>query len=554
MFKKIVSRLPFSPSLISELGKYAKKLQNEESSRKVGLILTAFALVAQSWIVLIPTESANASHPSDIINGGVHSKSALIASWDNNTQGFRELAEYAGISREDLSNSREGEVTSRSSGRDSGWLSWGRISRGGSRSEETNIKIGNQSVYVHALSYFDTGSNLNGNGSHYPAFVGTTSNGKQFHILKGCANIGLKEMPKKEEKIQVCKLSTSTVVAIKESNFDESKYSKNIKDCEPKPTASCSNLTVDRLERTRFKFSATANTDNGATISEYIYVIKDETGKQIDTKTVKTSSTTSSIEYDASADGKYTVQVTINSSIGKLTADDCGAGFTVEPIKRCAINSNLPIDDPDCQPCPGDPTIWVKDEDCAAQVVRTKDAKNLTINSDASKQSANPSDRIEYTLTANNVGSAPTTLDLSDNLIDVLEYSSLYDRGGGELNEVTKVLTWANITLNPGEQRTISYVVQIDNNVSAMPQGQSNPMSYDCRMTNTFGETIHVQVNCPEIKVVEQVVSELPKTGPTENFIFAGVIASIVVYFYLRAKQLNKEVRLIRREFTAGTI
>lgn len=554
MFKKIVSRLPFSPSLIGELGKYAKKLQDEETGRRTGLILTAFALVAQSWIALVPPESANAAHPSDLINGGVYSKSSLLSSWDNNTQGFKELAERAGISREDLKNSSEGEVTSRSNGHDSGWLSWGRISRGGSSSEETNIRVGDQSIYIHALSYFDTGNNLYGNGSHYPAFIGTTSSGKEFHILKACANIGLKELPPKEEKIRVCKLSTSTIVAIRESQFDESKYSKDLEDCEPKPVASCSNLTVKKLERTRFEFNAKASTDNGATISEYIYIIKDKNGKQIDTKTIKTSSTTSSVKYDALADGDYKVQVIINSSIGRLTAEDCGASFTVEPIKRCALNPNLPINDPECQPCPGDPSIWVKDEDCAAQIIRTKAAKNLTKNTDATAQTAQAGDRIEYVLTAKNTGKASATLDLADNLIDVLEYSTLYDRGGGELDEVTKSLTWPKITLAPNEQQTMFYVVQLANSISAMPQGQSNPMSYDCRMTNTFGETIHVQVNCPDIKVIEQVVDELPRTGPTDNFIFAGIVLSIVVYFYCRSRQLNQEVRLIRREFTSGTI
>ena len=172
----------------------------------------------------------------------------------------------------------------------------------------------------------------------------------------------------------------------------------------------------------------------------------------------------------------------------------------------------------------------------------------------ASYQLAKASDRIEYILTAKNIGNAPITLDLTDNLLDTLEYSTLYDRGGGELDEVTKVLTWPNISLGPDEQRTLSYVVQVDSNISAMPQGQSNPVSYDCRMTNTFGDTVHIQVDCPDIKVVEQIIDELPKTGPTENLIFAGIIASVVTFFYFRSRQLNYEVRLIRREWTAGTI
>ncbi|MFZ1243168.1 MAG: hypothetical protein WAQ22_03430, partial [Candidatus Saccharimonas sp.] len=67
--------------------------------------------------------------------------------------------------------------------------------------------------------------------------------------------------------------------------------------------------------------------------------------------------------------------------------------------------------------------------------------------------------------------------------------------------------------------------------------------------------TVSINVDCPvEKKVVEQVVSELPHTGPRENIIFAGVTFAVVAYFYARSRQLKKEVRLIRRNFNAGTI
>ncbi len=35
---------------------------------------------------------------------------------------------------------------------------------------------------------------------------------------------------------------------------------------------------------------------------------------------------------------------------------------------------------------------------------------------------------------------------------------------------------------------------------------------------------------------------------------FAGIIAAVVVYFYARSRQLNKEVRIIRRDMSAGTL
>lgn len=144
---------------------------------------------------------------------------------------------------------------------------------------------------------------------------------------------------------------------------------------------------------------------------------------------------------------------------------------------------------------------------------------------------------------------------MSDNIKDVLEYANLYDRGGGTLNEQTKDLSWGTITLAPGEQQERTYVVQLASTISPRPQGSSDPTSYDCRMVNTFGTTIEVQVDCPAPKVIEQVVvAELPRTGPTANLLVGGIVLAIVTFLYFRSRQLNQEVRLIRREMTAGTL
>ena len=73
-------------------------------------------------------------------------------------------------------------------------------------------------------------------------------------------------------------------------------------------------------------------------------------------------------------------------------------------------------------------------------------------------------------------------------------------------------------------------------------------------MDTTFGNTVSVNVNCPAPQVVERVVRELPQTGASENMIFAGIVASVVTFFYFRSRQLNKEVRLIRKDAIAGTL
>jgi hypothetical protein len=79
-------------------------------------------------------------------------------------------------------------------------------------------------------------------------------------------------------------------------------------------------------------------------------------------------------------------------------------------------------------------------------------------------------------------------------------------------------------------------------------------------MTNTVSEdndgVVSVPVNCPVVKeVVEQtIVKQLPATGAGDNLLFGGIVAAVVVFFYARSRQLGKEVRLVRREFNAGTL
>ena len=347
------------------------------------------------------------------------------------------------------------------------------------------------------------------------------------------------------------------MITIDERNFDAKKHSKNPDDCKAPtltPLASCSSLTVKKVSRTEVELQGAATTANGATIRSYTYVIKDKNGKDVLRRTVNTTSSTSTVKHTIPQEGTYSAEVIVNTSIGDKTSPACQDSFTIEPIARCPLNPGLPINDPNCQPCPGDPTLWVKDEDCAAKVIRTKKATNLTAGAVADTVLAKASDRIEYTLTARNEGKDATTFNMEDSLIDLLEYSSLYDRGGGTLNEETKLLSWSDVTLQPGEEQTRTYVIQMQSKISPMPRGASDPTSHDSRMINTFGNSVEVNVDCPTPKVVEQVVPELPKTGPTENMIFGGVLAAIVTFLYFRTRQLDKEVRLIRREVTAGTI
>ena len=84
MFRKLVSNLAFSPSLVEQLGIYSRRLNKEKSIRRLGLVLTVFAIVVQAFMIISPPESTNSvSHNNHAI---YDSELTSIISAINNTQ------------------------------------------------------------------------------------------------------------------------------------------------------------------------------------------------------------------------------------------------------------------------------------------------------------------------------------------------------------------------------------------------------------------------------------------------------------------------------------
>lgn len=191
-----------------------------------------------------------------------------------------------------------------------------------------------------------------------------------------------------------------------------------------------------------------------------------------------------------------------------------------------------------------------------AQLAFSKTATNISQgNITASSIPAKENDKITFTIDMKNTGGSAAPVKISDNLTDTLEYSTLIDNGGGTFDDATKTLSWPDISLKPGEDQQRSFAVQVLATIPSTPTGTSNPDSYNCVMSNAFeGAGVSIPVVCAPPKVIEKITTELPHTGPTENMIFAGAVLAVVTYFFLRSKQLGKEVRLIRRDLNAGTI
>jgi hypothetical protein len=220
--------------------------------------------------------------------------------------------------------------------------------------------------------------------------------------------------------------------------------------------------------------------------------------------------------------------------------------------------SGIPASTTGCTPCtlPGLNTIPASSNQChEGQLKLSKSAINITdSNIDATTVTAKAGDQISYLLTAKNENGADVAITFNDDLTDSLQYATLIDNGGGTFNSKTQELSWPETTIKAGGSQSRTFTLQMKSEIPATPTGLSDPNSFDCRMINVFGNQTVINVSCPTPKTVENVVTQLPHTGPTENFIFAGVVLAIVTYFYARSRQVNKEVRLIRRDLNAGTI
>jgi len=514
MFKKIVSNLPFSPALVGQLGFYAKRLKKEEATRRLGLVFIALTLIVQSIAVFQPPESANASSETDMVTGGVSSINEYLNAYDANTKHLRDTMNYIGITRSEIKSAEYSSFTAGDK------LSWGFASRFSYAQGERQHAIYNDNGKKVTTAYSRPLKLWGSSSMSVTGWIGNSKSVGWFAIMQSCGNLVTKVLPEP-----------------------------------PSPEYSCDDLTAKLVSGNKYSFNGRASAKNGATVSSYNFNFGDNVQKTTtDPKNVVHTYDSKSATYTA----KLSVTFDVKKSQKTVTSKACQVVITVSQPpapKPCALNPKLQSDDENCKPCPGNETIWIFDESCMPDIKKSKTATNTTQGFiDASSSIANPGDQISYSVSIENTGLSPATVKLDDKVGDILEYARIVDYGGGKLDNSTKVLSWDDVKLNPGDKQSRTFVAQVFDEVPATASGSSDPTSYDCVITNVFGNATNVKVACPSAKVVESVASELPKTGPTENMIFIGILLAVATYFYARTRQVKREVRLIRRDVSAGTL
>lgn len=189
MFKKLLSNLPFNPSLIGQVSFYAKRLHKESAVRRMGFVMIAIAMLLQVFAVVSPPQPTLASSTSDLIDGGFAQKSEAVNHCRQNTRHYKDILDNYGITCADISDASTTSISPHDY--NDRLHSMGRLSYG--VAGETPVRI--PDVGTVYLRHFWS---LNHNSS-YKALVGTTKYGTKFFILYGCGNlvfIGIPTPPK----------------------------------------------------------------------------------------------------------------------------------------------------------------------------------------------------------------------------------------------------------------------------------------------------------------------------------------------------------------------
>jgi hypothetical protein len=187
MFKKLLSNLPFNPSLLDQVSFYYGRLRQEEGVRRIGFVLIAAAMAVQFIATLYPPQQSLAASPNDILDG-ITNKKSILKAWDANTHHVRDVYSKFGITRDNIAaiKKQKPNSTIHSTARDYwsvGYLPLSNFGINSNKWGERKINANGVTIYQRPLHAWDGGGS-----SSYPAFHGVNSHGVDFWILKTCGN------------------------------------------------------------------------------------------------------------------------------------------------------------------------------------------------------------------------------------------------------------------------------------------------------------------------------------------------------------------------------
>ena len=465
MFEKLLSLMPYNPSLVHQMAFYSRRMREEAAIRRTGMLFLVIAFFIQFFAVMSPPQSSIAGSTNDLINNGVSSAVDARAQCVRDTQGIQRILHYYGISCSEFDNTQL--VTLSNDGKPD-FYSMGRNPSSG---VDTPVTIaGAGKVYWRKLTTW--------NAPSFQAYRLRDQDGKLFYMIKDCGNL--------------------VSIGIPGAN--------PLKNPTPEPITSGTGVGY--------------GTPPPATPKP-------------------TTPTTPPCVYNNA--------IPADSPLCKPPCQYNTSIYADNPACQppCEYNSLFTANDPRCKPC--DKSTSTQDAQACINV--RKSARNETQNiADANNTTAAAGDVITYNLFAENKGKATVKgFEFVENLSDVLDYSDVVDLHGGAIDS-NKNVTWPKQDIKSGVVATVQITVKVKNPIPQTPAAANDPLHFDLKMTNVYGNTVVINLPGSPAKQVEVAGTALPNTGPGETLAVMAVVIVIAGYFYSRATLLAKESRIAVKE------
>ena len=572
MFEKLLSIIPYNPSAIEQFYFYTNRLRKERSVRRIALIFLALSIVVQFFAVLSPSKPSLAYSPNDLVNGGFSSAAEAANDCRTNLYGYGTILANYGITCNKVASAST--MTINSTDWNHQLYSMGRLPY--NIPGETPVNISGSTYYVRYLWGWDSP----GTTSNYQALNVTSIGGQTFFLLYQCGNLTSVGFPSPVQQPPSLNISKTTM-----TNYP----------------ISGSTVSPNAILGYKINFANAGGTASNVKISDpypnYVtpYSIG---GGGINPGFNNTNHTASWIypSLPAGASGYYVTvlyKVASNAPNGAQICNTANISSDQTPLKNsnsvcmtvsvkpttpiktppsnvpvatCPYNSSLALNSPSCVACQNNNQTpnsssscsclqSISSEDSIACVVPSKSVSNITENiTNANNTTAQAGDVIKYDISAKNTGTNVVNgYIFTDNLSYVLDYSNLVNNDAGNLG-TNNILSWPAININPGQTVSKIFEVKIDNPIPQTPTSTSDPNYYNLVMSNTYGNTVKINLPAGPTKLIANTTSTLPNTGPGSSLFIIAVIFIIAGYFYYRSRLIIKETDIVIKETTSAGV
>lgn len=547
MFNKLLSNLPFNPSLIHQVSFYTKRLRKEAAIRRVGFLFIALTMVLQIVAINTPAEASCDAANNDIIRCGFGSRDQALRHCQSNTQGFGAMLQHYGVGCDAVGGAAT--VSIRSTDNNRQLFSAGRRQYG--KPSEYPVTIpGAGTIYWRPLWSWDSAG-----PSTYQALRMQAGNGATVYILYSCGNLVIDQSrppePKKEAPPQLrvgkvndpvgqVKPGDTITYTIAFTNTGGTAAFFSVKDTFP------AELDFVGSQHGNWIFNRSGNSMQWANNTPPFYTFGN----------TDALGTPGFIKVT----GRVKASVANGTKIcNKAWVEDVNVDTKkVRKWNEVTVCNQVGITCPPGQILENNKCVKPPEQPKTPLISQSKKAKNITQNlADATTKAANAGDVIEYSLTTTNSGSgdAKNYQLLPEDLTDVLQYAVLdtTSLNGGTFDPQANSLSWRNkVTIKANQSITKTFRVKIKDPIPETVTPNSNPGSYDMILTNVYGNTINIPLPKSVPKITEQTAKSLPNTGPGTNIAIGFSLTVVIGYFFARSRLLTQELEIVKSEYTGG--